>query len=205
MPPRSAVLKTKPARPSPKKEQVLATAEDLFDRYGFFGTGVDRVIAESGVARMTLYKHFPTKGALVRAVLERRDARLWAAVEAEAARLAEAGGHPLLSLFDGLGLWLEKYAGQGCLLLRALGEFSSHDVAIAGDAAFRKKKTAAVFARHLQALGVAEAEERGAQLALLFEGAMAAGPVEGPEVAVATARQAADALLVTWGHTERPT
>lgn len=198
MPPRSAVLKTKPARPSPKKEQLLATAEDLFDRYGFFGTGVDRVIAESGVARMTLYKHYPTKGALVRAVLERRDARLWRVVEEEAGRLAAAGAHPLLSLFDGLALWLEKHAGQGCLLLRALGEYSSHDVAVAGDAAFRKKKTAAVFTRHLQALGVTDAEARGAQLALLFEGAMATAPVDGASPAALTARRAAETLLWAW-------
>ena len=198
MPPRSAVLKTKPARPSPKKEKLLATAEDLFDRYGFFGTGVDRVIADSGVARMTLYKHYPTKGALVRAVLERRDTRLWQVVETEAARLAEGGAHPLLSLFDGLERWMAKHGGQGCLLLRALGEYSSHDVAIAGDAAFRKKKTAAVFTRHLQALGVTDAERRGGQLALLFDGAMAAGPVDGPAEAAATARQAAETLLWAW-------
>lgn len=201
MPPRSAVLKTKPARPSPKKELLLKTAEDLFDRYGFFGTGVDRVIAESGVARMTLYKHCPTKGALVRAVLERRDARLWQVVEEEADRLAAAGAHPLLSLFDGLALWLERYAAQGCLLLRAIGEYSSHDVAVAGDAAFRKKKTASVFARHLEALGVSEAEGRGEQLALLFEGAASMVPVNGAQGAL-YAREAATALLWAWGAVE---
>jgi AcrR family transcriptional regulator len=198
MPRRAAVLKEKPPRPSPKKELVLDTAEDLFDRYGFFGTGIDRVIAESGVARMTLYKHFPTKGALVRAVLERRDARQWQVIEGEAARRAAAGDHPVLALFDGLALWLESYAAQGCLLLRALGEYSSHDVTVAGDAAFRKKTAAAVFTRHLQALGVVAAEARAAQLALLFEGAAAMAPVDGGACAAAAAREAAEALLWAW-------
>lgn len=202
MPPRSAVLKTKPPRPSPKKDLLLATAEDLFDRYGFFGTGVDRVIAESGVARMTLYKHYPTKGALVRAVLERRDQRFWQVVEAEAARLTEAGAHPLLSLFDGLAYWLEKYAGQGCLTLRAIGEYSSHDVAVAGDAAFRKKKTAAVFTRHLQALGVTDAEARGQQISLVFEGAIALSPVDGSASSALQARHVAETLLWAWDVVE---
>lgn len=197
MPPRSAVLKTKPARPSPKKEQLLDTAEDLFDRYGFFGTGVDRVIAESAVARMTLYKHYPTKNALVRAVLERRDTRQWRVIEDEAARLTAEGAHPLLSLFDGLALWLEKYAAQGCLLLRAIGEYSSHDVAVAGEAAFRKKKSVAVFTRHLQALGVTDAAARAEHLALLFEGAAATVPVNGAAGAL-RARDTAATLLWAW-------
>ncbi|NQD93703.1 helix-turn-helix transcriptional regulator, partial [Pseudomonas sp. CrR25] len=46
---------------SNKREQLLNTARELFYREGYHGTGIDRILAESGVAKMTLYKHFKSK------------------------------------------------------------------------------------------------------------------------------------------------
>ena len=57
---------------STKRDQLVETAERLFYREGFYATGIDRVIAEAGVARMTLYKHFRSKDELVLAVLALR-------------------------------------------------------------------------------------------------------------------------------------
>jgi AcrR family transcriptional regulator len=62
------------ARPTPKpsvaRERILATATRLFYGTGIRAVGVDRVIAESEVARMTFFRHFPTKDHLVVAFLE---------------------------------------------------------------------------------------------------------------------------------------
>ncbi|WP_267555739.1 TetR/AcrR family transcriptional regulator, partial [Rhizobium rhizogenes] len=57
---------------SSKKEQLIKVATDLFSRHGFHPVGVDRILAEAGVARMTLYNHFPGKDDLTSAVLDRR-------------------------------------------------------------------------------------------------------------------------------------
>ncbi|NWO04761.1 MAG: helix-turn-helix transcriptional regulator, partial [Alteromonadaceae bacterium] len=57
--------------PSPKRDLLLDTAEQLFYREGFHATGIDRIQAESGVAKTTMYKHFASKDALIEAVLER--------------------------------------------------------------------------------------------------------------------------------------
>lgn len=198
MPRRTAVLKTKVPRPSPKRDELVRVAEDLFDRYGFHATGVDRLIQESGVARMTMYKHFPTKNALVLAALARRDDRFWEMLEAETARRTEAGEDPVLCVFDALGAWLARDGAQGDLLLRALAEFANHDVTVAGDAVFRKKKLGDWFAGRLTAAGIAEAEVRAWDLALLFEGAAALAPVVGGEAAAGQARHAATALLRLW-------
>ena len=54
-----------------KRDTLLDTAERLFYAEGFHATGIDRVINEAGVARMTLYNHFASKEALIEAVLER--------------------------------------------------------------------------------------------------------------------------------------
>jgi AcrR family transcriptional regulator len=58
------------ARPSVARERILATAGRLFYGTGIRAVGVDRVIAESQVARMTFFRHFPTKDHLVVAFLE---------------------------------------------------------------------------------------------------------------------------------------
>ena len=197
MPARTAALKPKTARPSPKRDALVDVAEGLFDRYGFHGTGIDRLVQDSGVARMTLYKHFPTKNALVRAVLEHRDERFWAYInDGVAAR--EQDGPAWLTVFDVLGDWLEADGSQGSLLLRALAEFSGHDVAVAGDAAFRCRASGVWFQERLEAAGIPQATERGWDLALLFEGAVAMTPVVGGKAAAGQARHAAIALTAGW-------
>ena len=61
---------------SAKRDHLIDTALRLFGRDGYHAVGIDRVIAEAGVARMTLYNHFKSKDELILAVLHRRDERL---------------------------------------------------------------------------------------------------------------------------------
>jgi AcrR family transcriptional regulator len=58
------------------KERILETAQLLFYREGVRSTGVDRIISEAGVTKVTFYRHFPSKDELVVAFLERRHA-MW--------------------------------------------------------------------------------------------------------------------------------
>jgi AcrR family transcriptional regulator len=57
-------------KPSAARDRILATAGRLFYAIGIRAVGVDRVIAESEVARMTFFRHFPTKDDLVVAFLQ---------------------------------------------------------------------------------------------------------------------------------------
>ena len=59
-------------KPSAARARILATASRLFYGTGIRAVGVDRVIAESEVARMTFFRHFPTKDHLVVAFLQAR-------------------------------------------------------------------------------------------------------------------------------------
>lgn len=201
--PPKAPEKAASSKPSPKRDALVAQAEDLFDRFGFHGTGVDRLVTESGVARMTFYKHFPTKHALVRAVLERRDDRHWMHMDEATARHAAAGVHPVLAMFDALAEWLDGPGSNGDFLLKALGEFSGHDVAVAGDAAFRKKKAGPWVKARLDAVGIAEAEARSWDLVLLMDGAAALAPVVGGASAAGQAKHAAAALLRAWAAVDQ--
>ena len=58
---------------SAKRDSIITTAMRLFNQYGFTNIGIDRIIDESGVAKMTFYKHFPSKNQLIRQCLIERD------------------------------------------------------------------------------------------------------------------------------------
>src|SRR6218665_2250806 len=59
----------------PARDRILVTAHQLFYRDGIRATGIDRIIAESGVAKLTFYRHFPSKDDLVLAFLDYRHDR----------------------------------------------------------------------------------------------------------------------------------
>src|SRR5258708_12271115 len=63
--------RTKPPlrRPASVRERIDQTAYELFSRHGIRATGVDTLAARAGVAKMTLYKHYPSKEALALAFL----------------------------------------------------------------------------------------------------------------------------------------
>src|SRR6266508_6036606 len=77
-----------PAQPA--RERILGTAFRLFYARGPRGVGVDTVIAESGVAKATLYKHFPRKDDLVLAYLDKVDQTWFGQLRAAARTAGEA-------------------------------------------------------------------------------------------------------------------
>jgi AcrR family transcriptional regulator len=69
---------------TPARERILAAASRLFYAHGLRGVGVDAVIAESGVAKATLYRHFPSKDDLAIAYLDTVDEQWRAALRTAA-------------------------------------------------------------------------------------------------------------------------
>ena len=59
----------------PPRERILRTAHDLFYAEGLRATGIDRVIAEAGVTKVTFYRHFPSKNDLILTYLNLRHER----------------------------------------------------------------------------------------------------------------------------------
>ncbi|MBP1992084.1 TetR/AcrR family transcriptional regulator [Paenibacillus eucommiae] len=62
---------------SAAREQLLVTASRLFFERGFHAVGVDTIVAEAGITKMTMYKHFPSKDHLIFAILERSGEMYW--------------------------------------------------------------------------------------------------------------------------------
>lgn len=103
------------------RERILITAHDLFYREGIRATGIDRVIAESGVAKLTFYRHFPSKNELVLAFLDYRHAR-WMAWFEDA--LARRGGTPQ-ALVPALKEWFSGEGFRGCAFINSVGELGA--------------------------------------------------------------------------------
>jgi AcrR family transcriptional regulator len=95
---------------------------------------VDTIIERSGVAKMTVYRHFGSKDDLVLAVLDRRE-QLWTRkwLEREVRRRAERPVDRLLAIFDVFDEWFHRRDFEGCLFVNALLEIDDrkHPIHIA--------------------------------------------------------------------------
>jgi AcrR family transcriptional regulator len=183
-----------------KREQLIDTALGLFNQHGFHATGIDRIVAEAGVARMTLYNHFKSKDELILATLHRRDEefRNWFMRAVEDRTSAPRGR--LLALFDVLGEWFrgEAMGGQpflGCTFIKAACEFT--------DGASAEHRAAAMHADLLHDYVKKLARDAGAvdpdllagQLMLLKQGAIVVAHVSGDIQAGERARVMAEPLI----------
>jgi AcrR family transcriptional regulator len=126
------------------RARILDAAYQLFSREGIRAIGVDRVVAEAGVAKMTLYRHFASKEELVLAFLELRGER-WSRdwLQAEAERLAPDPSGRALVMFDLLDEWFHSEDFEGCSFVNTLLEI--HD---------KSDPVHQAAARHLEAIRV---------------------------------------------------
>src|SRR5919198_628761 len=105
------------------RERLLDTAYELFSRRGIRGVGIEEVIARAGVAKATLYRHFPSKDDLVLAFLELREER-WTRgwVELEARQRASDPEEQLLAIFDVFDEWFHREDFEACSFINVLLE-----------------------------------------------------------------------------------
>ncbi len=105
------------------RERILKTASDLFYRLSINSVGIDRIIAESGVAKMTFYKHFPSKAALVATYLRYKSA-IWFQMLSTSTDKAELSPlERVLAIFDALDEPLRAPSFRGCPFVKGLAEF----------------------------------------------------------------------------------
>ena len=111
----------------PAHERILTTAYRLFTRRGIRAVGTEEVIAQSGVAKATLYRHFPSKNDLVLAVLQRRE-ELWTLglVEQRSRLLGGTPEEQLLAIFDVFHDWFQEHEDfDGCSFINVLLELGA--------------------------------------------------------------------------------
>ncbi|GAB2576837.1 TetR/AcrR family transcriptional regulator [Streptomyces capparidis] len=178
----------------PARERILQTAARLFYAHGIRGVGVDRIIAESGVAKATLYSHFPSKDALVLAYLRQEDVAWQGQLRAAAEAAGDDPGERLVGMFDAVSVSCTVDDFRGCAFLNGACESESESV-VHRATAEHKRAVRAWVCELARAAGAADPERLAVQLTLLVDGAMAASTIEySPEAGIA-AKEAARVLV----------
>lgn len=189
-------MRTKTA-PSEARQRLLETADRLFYRDGFRKVGIDKIIAEAGAAKMTLYSHFPSKNDLILAVLQHREDLVAEFFAAAVERHRRSGAEPLDAFFAALKDWVESPAFRGCAFINATVELA--DPTHPGTEycrAQRDRFNATIRTLLTESLGPAAASLLPA-ISLLVEGAIVTAQMQQNPAAANTAREAARLLVET--------
>ena len=155
----------------PPRERILAAASDLFYRQGIRAVGVDAIAEAAGTNKMTLYRHFESKDALVAEYLRRLAGKsevFWAGIQRE---------HPDNPRKQ-LGSWLEAAGrdandpqGRGCALANAAVELAEKDHPARRVIEEHKRASHDRLAKLCADAGLNEPEMLADELFLLLEGA----------------------------------
>ena len=178
-----------------KRQQVVDTATALFSKHGFHPVGIDWIINDSGVARMTLYRHFAGKDDLVREVLEQRYTYIVGSLEQSVLPLVDPTDR-VKAIFDWYGAWFHTPEFAGCLFERALAEFGTTYPKVS-EVAIRYRQKIANWIAELLADVVSPdaAKQLGNVYMMLLDGATVEARAVNDPVAAARAWQAAELLL----------
>ncbi len=157
-----------------KRDELVRKALEVFYRDGFHATGMDTLVAETGVSKTSMYKHFRTKEELILAVLRLRDEYFRNRIFRRMEELADTPRAQLLALFDALAEWFAEPGFRGCMFIKAASEYQVPDHPIHAQSGEHKRlifKTIRDLARQA---GADDPDRLARQLALLKEGAIVA-------------------------------
>ena len=185
------------------RDRLLAAANELFYQEGIHTVGIERVLERAGVAKASLYSTFGSKDELVRAYLLARHERRQARINARIAR-HEDPRDKILAIFDLIAELAAEPNFRGCAFMRASSEGPSGETKVTQVCADTRGWTRGLYTDLARAAGVADPEEVGRRLTLLYDGAMVGAAMDGGAAAPKLARAMAEELLDAHPPAKRP-
>jgi AcrR family transcriptional regulator len=177
------------------RERILAAATRLFADEGIHATSVDRVIAEAGVAPMTVYRHFAGKDELVTATLERWSGE-WLGWLQDESGPGDAAGSRLEGLWDALEKWFADEGFRGSYVDNVATEFRAKPGHPAQPTIAAHRAALRELLREIAAqAGAVSPTGAALQLHILIDGATALAVVDRQPGAPASARAMATTVL----------
>ena len=153
---------------SEARQRIINTALDLFYRQGYLATGINQVIAESGVSKNTFYYYFPSKDDLCVAYLQERH-KIWMGWLLDHLNAKPTPYDKLLGLFDFLDTWLRKCDFRGCAFLNIATEVPDVNHRIRKEVIHHKDELRKLFHHLLSDLKKSGKEYSGIDVALLSD------------------------------------
>ncbi|MFE1207000.1 TetR/AcrR family transcriptional regulator [Streptomyces sp. NPDC058762] len=177
------------------RNQIVASAEEVFYSRGLGATSVDVVAQEAGVSKPTVYAHFAGKSELVATALRHRHDQAAAELADWLAEVAEAGDRPQ-AVFSWLAHRYETKGWRGCAFLNAAAETVDAKDPVRRAVRAEKHWLLELLTTLCAEAGTAAPELRASQILLLIDGVAGRVVVEGPEAAARAVRDAAAAAAV---------
>jgi AcrR family transcriptional regulator len=157
--------------------------------------GIDRIISESGIARMTLYNHFKSKDLLIEEYLRRASARWMKWYTGKIDRVSDDPRERLLGAFSVLDGWFRSRDFRGCSVTNAMVELAddAHPAAAVKDEYHEGLRS--LFRGLARDAGARDPDDLAEDLIVLLRGAMISALVDGPEGIALRARRTAESLI----------
>jgi AcrR family transcriptional regulator len=154
-----------------KRQALVAKATALFSEHGFQAVGVDWIIRDSEVARMTLYRHFAGKDELIREVLLQRHKHIFQSIERKMQSITDPKKR-VKCIFNWYQSWFCTAEFAGCLFERALAEFGTKRPLISEPAVLFRNSMTDLMASILQDIvSPSSAKQLGHVFVMLLDGA----------------------------------
>jgi AcrR family transcriptional regulator len=176
------------------KEKLFQTATRLFYRHGYRAIGVDTIAAESGIGKMTLYRHYPSKDDLIVAYLQNSNEIFWDNFE-QITKDAATPREKLLAFFEALQDYVNTPACYGCPFLNVATEYPETDYPGHRVAIEHKQSVRVKFRQLAREAGARGPEILADQLFLLMDGAYMASRMFGAKNPALYLASAAKALI----------
>lgn len=176
------------------RDKILLVATDLFHTKGINSTGVDNIVAVAGTTKMTLYKYFRSKEALILEVLEKnqQDFQTW--LDSKFAS-SKKSSDKIQQLFDYIEEWVSSPAFIGVGFIKASAEFPNEQDPIHQLSSQQSREFRQFISQLATEASIKDADGLALQLSLLFEGAVQAEQMNRGSGAVKYAKKAAKILI----------
>lgn len=178
-----------------KRDELVRKALDVFYANGFHATGMDKLVAETGISKTSMYKHFRTKEDIILATLRLRDENFRNWLYRRVEELADSPKEQLLAIFDALEEWFSLPEFRGCMFIKASAEFQELDHPIHVQSAEHKRLLTEHFTKVAKAAGLRNCEDVTRQLMILKEGAIIMAVMGHSVNPAKDAKAAAEALI----------
>ena len=180
---------------SKARQRIVETAERLFYAEGIRSVGIDRIIAEAEVAKMTLYNHFASKDDLILAVLHYREEKFGGMFERWMERHVKKGTDRLEAFFAALKNWFESPGFRGCAFINAVVELADARHPASQFSAEHKERFHQMIREIITETGGTKAASVAPAIALMVEGAIVTAVMEQTSVPADVAKVAAMTLV----------
>ncbi|QDT66193.1 TetR/AcrR family transcriptional regulator [Calycomorphotria hydatis] len=167
---------TKPT--SKARTRILETADRLFCAEGVNTVGIDRIIAEAGVAKMTLYNHFASKDELILAVLENRDVTINTFFSNEMEKASHKKGGKLAGFFTALKKWFSSPDFRGCVFINTVAEIANPEHPAVKFSAVHKERFSSLIADAVKDLAQKVPFSTVPAISMIVEGAIVSAVME---------------------------